>query len=48
MFMKVVGLPGGTAHPKHKPAIIESRRRGDQEKGMVAVLALRVICLKKS
>jgi len=28
----------GAAHPIDQPAIIEARRRGDQEKGMVAFL----------
>jgi hypothetical protein len=38
MFMKIVGHIGDAAHPMHQPAIIEARRRGDKEKGMVAVL----------
>ena len=28
----------GAAHSKHQPAILEARRRGDQEEGLVAVL----------
>jgi hypothetical protein len=31
---------GGTAYPKHQPAILEAMGRGDQEKGMVAVLEI--------
>jgi len=32
--------PHRTAHPEHQPAIIEARGRGDQEKGLVAILAV--------
>jgi hypothetical protein len=28
-------------HPKHQPAIFEAWGRGDQEKGMVAILEIK-------
>jgi hypothetical protein len=42
MLMKIVGCPYDAAHPVHQPAITEARGRGDQEKGLVAVLEVRL------